>query len=143
MIQENTPDEFIRGIANKDFVQNGHVLPSAFQFDEADRADGKHEASINWMDDVEAIHIALNQRKVNGKLQFVGGVAKLNKSKVNLMLASIEQGMFSYERRALDNNPYHGNLLLSGDISKPMKQMVMSALALAAGTNIIEQNNVE
>lgn len=135
------PKEFLRGIANKDFIDNGHVLHSAFQFDDTGRADGNWEASINWLDDDGAITLALNQRKDNGKLQFSGGVARIDLSYAKMVLHNFSQVGFSYERAPLENNKYHGNLLLDNSLSKQTRQMLMHGLALAAGTNIIPQTN--
>ena len=39
MVEKSYPKEFLRGISSKDFVENGHVLQSAFQFDETVRGD--------------------------------------------------------------------------------------------------------
>lgn len=136
------PKEFLRGIPNKDFIDNGHVLYTAFQFDDTGREDGNREASINWLDDQEAINTALNQRKDNGKLQFPYGVAKIDLEFAKIILHNFSQVSFSYERAPLDNNKYHGNLLLANSLSKQTRQMVMTGLALAAGTNIIPQTNI-
>ena len=135
------PKEFLRGIANKDFIDNGHVLFSAFQFDDTGRVDENREASINWLDDDGAISLALNQRKENGKLQFIGGVARINLDYAKLILHNFSQEGFTYERAPLENNKYHGNLLLDNSLSKQTRQMIMTGLALAAGTNIIPQTN--
>lgn len=135
------PKEFLRGIANKDFIDNGHVLPTAFQFDDTGRDDGKREASINWLDDDGAIMLALNQRKENGKLQFTGGVARIDLDYAKMILHNFSQVSFSYERAPLENNKYHGNLLLDNSLSKQTRQLLMTGLALAAGTNIIQQTN--
>lgn len=134
------PNEFIRGISNKDFISNGQVLSSAFQFDDMCRDDKKLEASINWLDDEGAIELALNQLKPNGNPQFSAGVARINVDTVKLMLASLKD-VFSYERAELEDNKYHGNLLVDGSVTKPIKLLIMNGLALAAGTNIITKNN--
>jgi len=135
------PKEFLRGIANKEFIDNGHVLYSAFQFDDTGRDDGNREASINWLDDEGAITLTLNQRKDNGKLQFTGGVARIDLNYAKMILHNFSQVGFSYERAPLEINKYHGNLLLDNSLSKQTKQMLMAGLALAAGTNIIPQTN--
>lgn len=140
MAEDLYPKEFIRGISNKDFIDDhGHVLCSAFQFDDTGRNDGNQEASINWLDDSGAITTALSQKKENGKIQFPGGVARINLGTVKLFLHYYYQAGFSYERAPLENNKYHGNLLLEKSLSKQTRQMLMAGLALAAGTNIIAQ----
>lgn len=141
MSTKDFPQEFLRGLSNKDFAINGLVMASAFQFDEADRDDGMLEASINWLDDDGAIEVALQQRKENGRIQFVGGVARIDIQRMKLILQSIPSDMFSHERAELPNNPYHGNLLLASSANRQMKQMITNGLALAAGTNIIPQVN--
>ena len=142
MAEELYPKEFLRGIANKGFIENGHVLYTAFQFDDTGREDGNREASINWLDDDGAIALALNQRKENGKIQFSGGVARINLDYAKMILHNFSQVGFSYERAPLENNKFHGNLLLANSLSKQTRQMLMTGLALAAGTNIIPQTNV-
>lgn len=133
-------DDFWRGISNKDFIANGQVLPDAFQFDKDVREDGYREMSINWNDCEKALTIALNQKKENGKLQFKGGIANLKLSLVELILSDyIRQGQFSYERREVEGNPYHGNLLVSHTLDKKIRSLISNGLALAAGTNITYQ----
>lgn len=136
------PKEFLRGIANKDFIiDNGCILCTAFQFDDVARSDGYREASINWLDDDGAITLALNQRKENGKIQFPGGVARIDLNYTKMILHNFSQADFSYERAPLENNKYHGNLLLANSLSKQIRLMIMNGLALAAGNTIIPQNN--
>ena len=134
------PDDFWRGIPNKGFVSNGHVLPDAFAFDKEEREDGFRELSINWNDCEESLRIALDQKKDNGKKQFGGGVANLKLSLVELILSEyIKQGLFSYERREIEGNPYHGNLLVASSLEKQRRSLISNGLALAAGTNIVFQ----
>jgi len=142
MDDKHYPADFWRGISNKDFVSNGYVLPGAFQFDEDVREDGYRELSINWNDCDEALTIAQNQRKVNGKLQFRVGIANLNLSLVELILSEyIKQEQFSYERREIEGNPYHGNLLVEHTLDKKIRSLISSGLALAAGSNITYQQD--
>ncbi len=141
MGEELYPKEFLRGISNKDFIENGHVLYTAFQFDDTGRDDGNREASINWLDDDGAITMALSQKKENGKFQFPGGVARIDLDFAKMILHNFAQIGFSYERAPLENNKYHGNLLVANSLPKQTRQMLMTGLALAAGTNIITQTN--
>lgn len=138
MVDLGYPISFYRGLANKDFISNGQVLASAFQFDDKIREDGYKELSINWDDDDNSLNILLTQRKDNGKIQFVAGAAKLDLQRVNLILNEhINNGNFKYERRQLPQNKYHGNLLLCGTVNKQIRSLISHGLALAAGTNII------
>ena len=129
------PDDFLRGIANAEFICEGNVLFNAFQFEPADRSDDMMEASINWYDSEDAIEILLNQQKSNGKKQFVG-VAQLKRSKISLSINSLKMQL-SYERKEIIGNPFHGNLLVSKELQKPLRTQIMNCLALVAGTNII------
>lgn len=134
------PENFWRGIPNKEFISNGFVLASAFQFDDTSRLDGMKELSINWNDCEQALITALNQRKPNGKLQFPAGVVNLELAKVEFFLSSfVSQGLFAYERSELPENPYHGNLLITESLDKQRRSLISSGLALVAGTNITYQ----
>lgn len=140
-MEENFADFFWRGISSKDFIQEGHVLASAFQFDETDRTDNYKEASINWDDDVNALNKLLEQQKANGNLQFVGGATKLELYKVKMLLKYfIDSGKFSYERKPVEGNNYHGNLLVASTLDKQLKAQITNGLALIADTNIITRD---
>ncbi len=140
MEKQGFPDEFWRGIANKDFISQGYVLASAFQFDEEVRADNYRELSINWNDDERSLDKVLTQTKANGKIQFCGGAAKLSLSMAKMVLKSfIDNKQFDYERSPIDENDYHGNLLVSADLSKQLRTQISNGLALVAGTNITPQ----
>ena len=141
MEQTDFPDEFARGISNKQFIENGIVTYQAFQFDaNPEREDSMKEASINWVDQEEAIQIALHQKKDNGDLQFKGGMALLKMSDVRFVLRSISLEVLGFERAQLPENVYHGNILLNDSAPNAIKKMVQNGLALAAGTNIISLN---
>ena len=140
MEKQGFPDEFWRGIANKDFISQGYVLASAFQFDDEVRADNYKELSINWNDDDGSLEKVLTQTKANGKLQFNGGAAKLSLSMAKMVLKPfIDNKQFDYERRPVEGNDYHGNLLVSADLSKQLRLQISNGLALVAGTNVIPQ----
>lgn len=139
-MKDNFPDEFWRGIANKEFISQGHVLASAFQFDEEIRVDNYKELSINWNDNAKALEKLLVQRKENRKLQFSGGAAKLSLPTVKQVLKSfIDENQFNYERRPVEENEFHGNLLISADLNKQLRTQVSNGLALVAGTNIVTE----
>lgn len=141
MDKEQYPESFLRGISNKDFIsKDGYVLPSAFQFDDGLRNNGKKELSINWYDCEDALVTALEQKREDGRKQFSVGVAKLDLVRVKIFLgAFIENNTFFYERQELPENPYHGNLLIPENLSKPVRSLISSGLALVAGTNVTYQ----
>ena len=51
----------------------------------------------------------------------------------------IEEGTFSYERRIIDGNPYHGNLLVSNTLKKQQRSTISGMLGLLAESNPIYQ----
>lgn len=140
MEDQGFPEEFWRGLANVDFISQGYVLAAAFQFGDDVREDNYRELSINWNDDDGSLEKILTQTKANGKLQFSGGAAKLSLSMAKMVLKSfIDNRQFDYERRPVEGNDYHGNLLVSADLPKQLRSQISNGLALVAGTNIIPQ----
>lgn len=133
------PNNFIKGITDSQcIIEDGSIASHLFNFkDNADRDDGNLEQSINWEDDNDAISFTLNQKKDDGSIQFKAGVAivpleeieQLNqKHTVNIVV--------SYERDILDNNPYHGNLLIPQSVPKPTRRKFAAWIALGV-SNII------
>lgn len=140
--EKDYPSHYWRGIANKDFICDYRLNAAAFQFDEEVREDGFKELSINWNDSDEALTTVLNQKKENGKLQFSVGAAKLELSKTKQFLSAyIEREEFNYERRPIEGNEFHGNLLVKASIDKRTRALVSHTLALIADTNITYQDN--
>ncbi len=127
------PNLFIRGISNKqDLDEESIVLSGAFDFQEVSREDEYgNELSINWIDDDGAIDEAKNKEKENGELQFKAGLAILNRTKIDLFFHDhIEQNRFNYERDALPNNKYHGNLLINKSVKKSIVKILKASLSL-------------
>jgi len=136
------PRNSIKGIPNNDFViADGSVGSHLFHFrDEHKRDDGWVEQSINWEDDESVIDFTLQQKKEDGELQFKAGVAIVPRSEIDrLKNRPTIKGMLSYERRPLDNNPYHGNFLLKAEVPKPTMKKIAAGLALAV-SEIFKQN---
>ena len=127
------PDDCIRGISNPQSVTSGNTIASdVFYFWERDkRSDGWIELSVNWHDDDGAIEITLAQRKENGEIQFKYGLALLPRSGVEtIMRMPGLSDMLTYERRALPDNPYHGNLLLREGVEPAKMKQIAGTLAL-------------
>ena len=128
------PDNCIKGIPNKDFViEDGNVAAHLFNFDSKHNRpdDDLCEQSINWQDDEDAIEFTLKQKKDDGTIQFKAGAAIIPREEIDrLSKLSTVKEVLSYERRKLDNNPYHGNLLLKKDVPKPTMRMIAASLAL-------------
>ena len=135
------PPTCIKGVPNVTFLNDeGCVGMQLFLFDgSGDRGDGWLESSVNWRDDEEAVAVTLRQRKADGQIQFRIGAALLPRDEIEqLRRRPLLIGLLEYERRPLDDNPYHGNILVRAGTSKPTRNLIASGLALAV-TEIIPQ----
>ena len=135
------PDYFLRGFNMKDcFTAEQYVAVGAFQFSDFTqfRNDSYHEASINWEDDAQAVILLLEQKKEGTEeLMFKYGYARLPLNLVKMTLKSlIFKKYMDFERKPLRNNPYHGNILILGNIKKPEKMMIQSSLAAIANNDV-------
>jgi hypothetical protein len=134
----NYPTRFIRGIPNKSFlVEERTVGSQLYHFKrEHVRDDGLIEESINWEDDSFAVKFSLKQRiEKSGKreLQFKAGVAIIDREDIDSLKNQVSvRGRLSYERQRLENNPYHGNLLLDKAIPTAIMKMIAAGLALVS-----------
>lgn len=134
------PECFLRGFNTKEcFTKEQNIAIGAFQFGNHtdDRNDNYHEASVNWEDDEGAVTTLLTQKKDdNDELMFKYGYARLPLNLVKMTLKSlIMKDYLDFERKPLENNPYHGNLLIPGDITKPEKSMIQNNLAAIANND--------
>jgi hypothetical protein len=136
------PDNCLKGIPNKDFVVDGRVIPTLFYFAmEKVRSDGLVEQSINWQDDEGAADILLRQIKDDGEIQFKIGFAVIPKDELDRLNKRPNfSGLLSYERAALENNPYHGNILIKGNVDKRIMKTIAAGLALAISDTIYREN---
>ncbi len=132
--ESNFPESCIKGISAQDQIgQGGNAAPHLFNFKDKIRPDGWKEQSINWNDDEEAISFTLSQERDNGSIQFAYGVAILPTHEIERVKRHIKvPSALSYERDALPGNRYHGNILLRGDIQKPLMRMISANIALFA-----------
>jgi hypothetical protein len=137
------PDNCLRGIPNdQHLLDEGRVAPHLFHFkpEQSARTDGWIEQSINWEDDSSVVEFTLNQRKENGELQFRAGVAIISRSEIDRFNGRPAiSGVLSYERQRLENNPFHGNLLLREDIPKVTMKMIAAGIACLV-SSIVPQN---
>ena len=136
----NYPKNSIKGIPNNNFLIEGRTVASHLFHFEQTRDDGGVEQSINWEDDESVIDFTLNQKKANGDLQFRAGVAILPRFEIDRLsrLPSIRE-LLLYERSPLDNNPYHGNLLLQANVPKPIMKLIAANLATAISGIITQE----
>jgi len=130
------PQRLLKGLLNYTYLDEDDpsiVLPATFAFDEKYvRDDDWIEQSINWEDDEETIPFTLNQTK-DGVIMFPAGLAAVPTNEINnLCNVSHLRDCFSYERNALEDNKYHGNLLLKVGTKKILKRMLREAIAIKA-----------
>lgn len=119
---ENFAKEMIRGITKDEFIEGGHVLAGAFEFN---KNNDRFEASINWYDDDGAIEIAMNQRKKDSEeIQFKAGLAILSTDLVRKI------DYICFERAPIDDNEYHGNLYYT-NLSNSLKKLLYGQLSMA------------
>lgn len=149
--KEEYPELFYRGISSKGFLDSsGHPNISTFVFDDVGRNDLFREMSVNWNDSSESLDVLLGQKKENGCIQFVGGAISFELSKIReILYPLIVDKKFHYERRPLENNKFHGNLLLKYDPndkaeSKQSDSLVRNFLVLMGKhQSVIPNYNVE
>lgn len=147
MEEEKYPSDFFRGIPTKDYVYVSPdignmkaVKSDAFQFDVL-RDDGYREMSINWNDDSNSIKLLFDQKRDNGKYHFQAGAVKIDLASVKQLFKQfIDSKEFAYERKKLDDNPYHGNLLAKDTAPKETRKKLMYGLSLIAESVIDNPN---
>lgn len=127
------PDKLIRGIPNKSFLEDGYptsILFNTFD-DNIQRDDNYFELSINWFDNEDALNTIRKQTKVNGEFQFKVGAAILLREKLDDLCKNPSiKGKLAYERRIVEGNEYHGNILMEKGLTKVKKNMIAAGLAL-------------
>lgn len=147
------PDEFFRGLPNSDCLSpEGYVSEAAFRFanyELTNREDDKCELSINWNDSEDAIAKLLEQKKPGkDEFQFKIGYCTVSTSlMLSALKAFIRSGDFTYERRPvvgdaaqeIQDNPFHGNLLLTKNASNATRKNVQCALAAIASDTIVRR----
>lgn len=132
------PDACLRGLRSKDFVLSDTQSLSAVIFEpnykiSANRQDRACETSINWEDDEQALHLTLRNHQIAAY-----GAARLKRDVIdtintlpNLKPYVATQGRcVFYERAPLPDNQYHGNVLFSSQIPKPVVRMISGYLAM-------------
>jgi len=92
------------------------------------------------MADEDAIAFTLKQTNEDGSLQFKVGIAILAHIELN-KLKKHHEDLFDYERRPMEGNKYHGNLLLRDGLRKERKNMIRSALAIMS--EVILRENIQ
>ena len=122
------PDNFLRGISDKTLVSDGAILAAAFYFTQQSTID-QWDQSICWEDNDAVVALMKSQQR-NNEVQFKAGIARVPRNSINYINAlPMYRGLLSYERKALEGNPYHGNLLLYKDTSKQKMKLVAAVIA--------------
>ena len=109
------PDYALRGILNESFIENGRPKFNVFK-DGFESKEERYELSINWYDCEEALDQIKNQ--INDKKQeprYKFAVPLIRGDIDHISYTSQLQGKISYERAKLDDNKYHGNILMSNN----------------------------
>jgi hypothetical protein len=126
------PDNFLRGVSDKNLLtpDGAGVSAAVFHFALSKINNEWLEQSICWEDDVSVVGLMLGQKKEGGAIQFKAGVVRVPRSCVHYInkLPQIKE-VLSYERKELDENPYHGNLLLKKDAHKMTMHKVAAMIA--------------
>lgn len=135
------PKTFLRGLKGKTVItEEGYVQSEAFSFDtNKDRTkDNMLEMSINWEDCNEAVDLLLCQKKEDGVTdKFDVGFCRFLTEKLEEWFGLHKENKdFDYERYPLENNPYHGNLLLSPNVKTSIRRNITYTLANMATTDL-------
>jgi hypothetical protein len=125
----NFPDTCLRGLRKPEWLDENIIQTPAFVPDHRTaqtRVDGGQETSINWEDDEQVEKFTLSND--NGKY----GAARI--STVLIQSTSDEAKMVKnplfYERKRLDGNDYHGNIVFKARLKNHTVKMLAAALAL-------------
>ncbi|HAB50932.1 MAG TPA: hypothetical protein DCE80_01910 [Ignavibacteriales bacterium] len=126
------PDNCIRGLSKGcEITVEGFAPEHAFYFDNVQRKDGWDEQSINWEDDESVIRFTLNQKKENGDIKYVNGVAVISRYNIDRLIDRMAKGLLRYERKRIDGNRYHGNILLKSGTSKKTMKIIAAGISLS------------
>jgi hypothetical protein len=134
------PDTFARGILNEQYISDDLPDTALFtDFRDTERQDGYNELSINWIDDECAIIILSSQlNKDKTDKLYKNGIGIFSTKELTRICKLPYYGNdVSYERFPLDENKYHGNILLKKDTSKKRKNMIAATIATMCFMKII------
>ena len=124
------PDSLYRGFTQDVIQSDGTLGANAFDFREFDNR-GVEECSINWADDERSLLLIALQEK-DGRKQFKFGACRIQRDEIDHMrgLAAAMASGFDFERRPVEGNPYHGNLLCKTGLSNASKRRLCGMLAM-------------
>lgn len=138
------PVNYIKGIPNNEFLvrEDLSIGSNLFFFNmEEIRIDGWVEQSINWEDDNTVVDFSLNQKKDDGTLQFKAGIAIFPRYEIDrLNRQPTINGILSYERHPLENNKFHGNILLKAGVPRLTMKKIAASIAVTVSEIILRNN---
>lgn len=149
------PEKFIRGILSKDSQwyldldavdpEKGKALSAEsfkqFGVPDTPREDGAKELSINWFDDDGALLLILNEKK-GDRFVYRGGACILSTARLDEACNTVIQfTRLRYERKIIDGNKYHGNLLLLPNTPDLIRNMIAMYLAMTVTLEVIDNPN--
>lgn len=133
MTEYRYPPEMLRGIREKEWVNENPPYCSAFLFDEEEgrppRKDGCREMSVTWFHDKSSLDM-IRSIVYGGSSIFHGGLALVRREAVDT-ISSEHPGSLSYESRPTRRNPHHGNILIHSDW-KIDQRMIAAKIARSA-----------
>ena len=135
------PDTLLRGLITPGSVTSErYVTAEAFQFQDfrKNSSDNYNEQSINWEDSDEAVDVLLRQKKEGSEdPQFKIGFARMSFSRIkDVLKPHISDKTYSFERKPVDGNPYHGNLLADAKLPRQIVKNIQHSLATIATADV-------
>jgi len=138
------PATFLRGIphdGNQYFDNRGNATGYIFRpHSNQQPANGFYEQSINWEDNDTVVRFTLSERKSDNTLRYKGGAARVLREEIDRIGQEVPFiGVVAYNRdpieansaKGIEENPYHGNLLLhEGRVNSAMRKAVFARLKL-------------
>lgn len=136
------PDHCIRGVRDGKQINpaEGRALSACFAPYEKTaeaRDDGCQETSINWEDSDQVLEFTLNYRaKPTAYYTFPLGAVRVPREKIDAVntYEQVRDSIF-YERRPVEGNDYHGNIVFKTGLTKTQISFICTLLA-ASSSNI-------
>lgn len=139
------PDYALRGLPTQDCIDSiyGIICSTAFIFNGNHLNEkGYDEISINWYDTEEALNQLKNQiKEESGQPKYCFGVARIPTESMKKICKKYRNDL-QYERKAIPDNEYHGNILLKKEaLEKVRRNMIASELA--SSVDMLHKYNVD
>ncbi len=134
------PEHFLRGIINDQFLVSG--LPAgnlfSFQHTRPEREDNFKECSVTWRDNSKSVELLLREKTEKKEPTYKVGIGVFSTDELNRMKRKSHcREVLMFERRDINGNPYHGNILIHGSVDKKLSNEIASSIALNCFVDII------